>query len=408
MQVNKRKIINDPVLGFINIPSDLLHDLIQHPYMQRLNRIKQLGLSSFVYPGTQHTRFLHSLGAMHLMHEAISQLRSKGNEISEEEAEAALAAILLHDLGHGPFSHSLEHTLIENFHHEQMSLLLIEKINKELNGKLDMAIEIFKDQYPKKYLHQLVSGQLDMDRLDYLIRDSFFSGVAEGSIGANRIIKMLNVKDDCLVVEAKGIYSIENFLIARRLMYWQVYLHKTAVSAEKMLINIIQRAKKLITSGESLFASPALQYFLENKLTGNNLLNNQEAIENFIMLDDTDIFSAIKVWMCHSDKTLSTLSSQFINRKLFKVKISDKPFAQEELNSLNLHYQNKCNLNEQEAQYFWNAGPIHSDTYNPSASNINILYNDGSIKEISEASDMLNTNMLSARITKYYLCYSQI
>lgn len=408
MQINKRKIINDPVLGFINIPSDFLHDLIQHPYMQRLNHIKQLGLSSFVYPGTQHTRFLHSIGAMHLMHEAIAQLRNKGNEISDEEAEAALAAILLHDIGHGPFSHSLEHTLIEDFHHENMSLLLIEKINTELNGKLDMAIDIFTDKYPKKYLHQLVSGQLDMDRLDYLIRDSFFSGVAEGSIGANRIIKMLNVKDDCLVVEAKGIYSVENFLIARRLMYWQVYLHKTAVSAEKMLINIIQRAKYLATSGNSLFASPSLQYFLENKISGTSLLTDKEAIEHFILLDDSDFISAIKVWMKHTDKTLSTLSTQFINRKLFKVKISETPFEQTELDKLNKHYEKNCNLSKQEASFFWHAGPIHSETYNPSAGNINILYNDGEIKEISEASDMLNTNMLSARITKYYLCYSHI
>lgn len=408
MQINKRKIINDPVLGFINIPSDFIHDLIQHPYVQRLNRIKQLGLSSFVYPGTQHTRFLHSIGAMHLMHETITQLRIKGNEITDEEAEAALAAILLHDIGHGPFSHSLEHSLITNFQHEEMSLLLIESINKEYNGKLDLAIEIFCDKYPKKFLHQLVSGQLDMDRLDYLIRDSFFSGVAEGSIGANRIIKMLNVANDCLVVEAKGIYSIENFLIARRLMYWQVYLHKTAVSAEKMLINIIQRAKELFTLGEDLFASPSFKFFLNKNDTNYNIFKDKESIEHFINLDDSDIFSAIKVWMTHPDKVLSSLSTNFIHRKLFKVKISEQAFTSDELKQLNINYQKKYELSENEAKYFWNAGPIHSDTYNPSAGNINILYNNGDIKEISVASDMLNTNMLSARITKYYLCYTAI
>lgn len=402
---NKRKIINDPVLGFINIPAELLYDLIQHPYMQRLHRIKQLGLSSTVYPGTQHTRFLHSIGAMHLMSEAIAQLRAKNHEISETEAEASLAAILLHDIGHGPFSHSLENVLIENFHHEKLSLLLIQKINQELNGKLDLAIRIFEDKYSKKYLHQLISGQLDMDRLDYLIRDSFFSGVAEGVIGADRIIKMLSVKDDQLVVEAKGIYSVENFLIARRLMYWQVYLHKTAVAAEKMLVNIIERAKQLARQGDELFASPALQYFLKNKIDEKHLLENDEAIDNFMLLDDSDIICALKVWSTHHDLILSTLSKNFINRKLFKVKISETPFSEVEKNELIADCQKKYNLSATDANYFISEGLVHSQTYSPFSENINILYNDGSVKEISEASDMLNTKMLSSRTTKYYLCY---
>ncbi len=406
MQHNKRKIINDPVLGFINIPSAFIYDLIQHPYLQRLNRIKQLGLSSYVYPGAQHTRFIHSIGAMHLMNEAIAQLRAKGNEITDAEAEAALAAILLHDLGHGPFSHSLEDIIIKDFCHESISLLLIEKMNKEMNGALDMAISIFKGEYHKKYLHQLISSQLDMDRLDYLIRDSFYSGVAEGAIGANRIIKMLNVVDDDLVIEAKGIYSAENFLIARRLMYWQVYLHKTAVAAEKMLIAILTRAKQVVKSDKNLFASPALLYFIKNEINGKEL-QTEEAIKNFISLDDSDIISAIKVWSSHSDKILSLLSQNFIERRLFKVKISDEAFDPNEIELLKKNYIEKLNITEEESSFFFNVGPIHSETYSPNAENIKILYNNGQIKEISEASDMLNINMLSNRTTKYYLCYSK-
>lgn len=408
MLTNKRKIINDPVLGFITIPSDFLYDLIQHPYMQRLNRIKQLGLSSFVYPGTQHTRFLHSIGAMHLMDEAIIQLRLKGHEISEEEADGALAAILLHDIGHGPFSHSLEYVLIDEFSHEELSHLLISKINEQMSGKLDLAIAIFNNTYPKKFLHQLVSGQLDMDRLDYLIRDSFYSGVAEGVIGADRIIKMLTVTDDSLAVEAKGIYSIENFLIARRLMYWQVYLHKTAVAGEKMLVKIIQRAKQLMLAGEVLFASPALLFFLKNNISGVDFIKNPQAIEQFILLDDSDIISAVKVWMSHSDKVLSTLSANFTNRKLFKVKISDFPFLDSEIKLLETEILRSLNISSQDISYFLSVGPIHSSTYNPNVDNINILYKDGNVKEISEASDMLNTNMLSSRTTKYYLCYYHV
>ncbi len=403
--VNKKKIINDPVLGFINIPSDFLYDLIQHPYFQRLSRIRQLGVASFVYPGTQHTRFLHSLGAMHLTMEAIAQLRSKGNNITEEEENGVLAAILLHDIGHSPFSHSLENLLSKDIDHEKITLLLLQKINSELGGKLNTAIAIFTDTYPKRYLHQLVSSQLDMDRLDYLIRDSFFSGVVEGTIGAERIIKMLNVKDDNLVVEAKGIYSIENFLIARRLMYWQVYLHKTTIAAEKMLINILRRAKELSGKGTDLFASPALSFFLKNNITEKDFVDNELVVSQFISLDDSDVVSAIKTWISHPDKVLSTLSCGFINRRLFKVNISDMEFDANVSTKLKQEYLQKFGITEHEADYFLVEGKIHSNTYNPSAENIKILYNDGSVREISEASDMLNTNMLSQRMTKYYRCY---
>ncbi|MBN1462384.1 MAG: HD domain-containing protein [Paludibacteraceae bacterium] len=407
MNYNKRKIINDPVLGFITIPTEFLYDLIQHPYMQRLNRIKQLGLASFVYPGTQHTRFQHSIGAMHLMNETINQLRFKGIDITDEEAEAVLAAILLHDIGHGPFSHALEHSIVKNIHHETLSLLLIEKINAETNGKLDLAISIFNNNYHKKFLHQLVSGQLDMDRLDYLVRDSFYSGVAEGTVGAARIIKMLTVKDDCLVVEAKGIYSIENFLIARRLMYWQVYLHKTAVAAECMLVNILKRAKELSQNGTPLFATPALQYFLTNTVTIDVFETSPAALSNFVLLDDSDVISALKVWASHPDIVLSTLSQHFINRKLFKVKTNNKKFSSAEKVALLKIYQKKYAINNVDAKYFLHEIGLTNDTYNSSYGSVKILYNDGSVKDISNASDILNTSILSKNITKHFLCFLQ-
>lgn len=407
MNYNKRKIINDPVLGFITIPTEFLYDLIQHPYMQRLNRIKQLGLASFVYPGTQHTRFQHSIGAMHLMNETINQLRFKNIDITDEEAEAVLAAILLHDIGHGPFSHALEHSIVKNIHHETLSLLLIEKINDETNGKLDLAIAIFNNNYRKKFLHQLVSSQLDMDRLDYLVRDSFYSGVAEGTVGAARIIKMLNVKDDCLVVEAKGIYSIENFLIARRLMYWQVYLHKTAVAAECMLVNILKRAKELSQNNTPLFATPALQYFLTKTVTIDVFETSPTALSNFVLLDDSDVISAIKVWASHPDLVLSTLSQHFINRKLFKVKTSNKKFSSAEKVALLKIYQKKYAINNVDAKYFLHEIGLTNDTYNSSHGNVKILYNDASVKDISNASDILNTSILSKNITKHFLCFLQ-
>ena len=334
--VYERKIINDPVFGFINIPKGLLYDIVRHPLLQRLTRIKQVGLSSVVYPGAQHTRFQHSLGAFYLMSEAITQLASKGNFIFDSEAEAVQAAILLHDIGHGPFSHVLEDTIVKGIPHEEISLMLMERMNKEMNGQLSLAIQIFKDEYPKRFLHQLVSGQLDMDRLDYLRRDSFYTGVTEGNIGSARIIKMLDVADDRLVVESKGIYSIENFLTARRLMYWQVYLHKTSVAYEKMLISTLLRAKELASQGIELFASPALRFFLYNDITPTEFYSNPDCLENFIQLDDNDIWTALKVWSTHTDKVLSTLSMGMINRNIFKVEISSEPISEDRKKELTL------------------------------------------------------------------------
>ena len=405
---NKRKIINDPVFGFINIPNDFLYDIIQHPYFQRLNRIKQLGLASFVYPGAQHTRMQHSLGAMHLMGEAITQLRDAGHEITSAEAEAVRACILLHDIGHGPFSHTLEHSLVSGVSHEEISLLMMQKINLEMDGKLDMALKIFTNVYPKKFLHQLVASQLDMDRLDYLSRDSFYSGVSEGIIGAARIIKMLNIHDDQLVVEAKGIYSIEKFLVARRLMYWQVYLHKTSVAAEKMLMNILKRAKELASRGEELFASPSLHYFLYNEINKTNFTNSKLGLENFALLDDSDIICAIKVWSSHPDVVLSTLSKAFTNRRLFKVQISSEPINTEKKENQLKQYVEFFNVDLKDAVYFMGEETVSTDTYSSEDDNINILYKDNTVKDIAEASDMLNITVLTKKVEKYYYCYYRI
>ncbi|MCD7971513.1 MAG: HD domain-containing protein [Candidatus Azobacteroides sp.] len=405
---NKRKIINDPVFGFINIPSEFIYQLIQHPFFQRLNRIKQLGLASFVYPGAQHTRFQHSLGAMHLTYEAIAILRSKGHEITQEEANGVLGAILLHDVGHGPFSHVLEYTIVKNIHHEDISLCMMKKINEEMDGQLDISLAIFNDEYPKRFLHQLISGQLDMDRLDYLRRDSFFTGVTEGNIGSARIIKMLNVKNDKLVVDAKGIYSIENFLTARRLMYWQVYLHKTAVSSEKMLMNTLVRAKELVEKGIKVFASPALSYFLENKVTNEDFRKDKKVLNYFSLLDDTDIWSALKVWINHEDKVLSTLSNFLIHRKLFKIEISSQPFEKEVIQGHLSRVAEKLAISEKEAAYLVHTDTISTNMYNREDDRIGILYNDGNVKDIAEASDMLNISLLAKKVKKYYLCYARI
>lgn len=405
---NKRKIINDPVFGFINIPNDFLYDIIQHPYFQRLHRIKQLGLSSFVYPGAQHTRLQHSLGAMHLMGEAITQLRLQGQEITHNEEQAVCACILLHDIGHGPFSHALEHSLVNNISHEGISLLMMEQINAELTGKLNLALEIFTNRYHKKFLHQLVSSQLDMDRLDYLSRDSFFSGVSEGIIGAARIIKMLNVHNDQLVVDIKGIYSVEKFLVARRLMYWQVYLHKTSVAAEKMLVNILKRAKELAARGENLFASPALHYFLYNHIDRQTFSLSDEALTNFALLDDSDLISAIKVWSSHPDVVLATLCKGFTNRRLFKVKINTEPVSAETIDEFSRQYQQYFGINKDDSQYFMGDETVSTDTYSPEDDSINILYKDGSVKDISVASDMLNISVLTKKVEKHYFCYYKI
>ena len=380
----ERKIINDPVFGFINIPKGLLYDVVRHPLLQRLNRIKQLGLSSVVYPGAQHTRFQHSLGAFYLMSEAIQQLATKGNFIFDSEAEAVEAAILMHDIGHGPFSHVLENTIVQGVSHEDISLMLMERINKEMNGQLTLAIQIFKDEYPKRFLHQLVSGQLDMDRLDYLRRDSFYTG------------------------ESKGIYSIENFLTARRLMYWQVYLHKTSVAYEKMLISTLLRAKELASRGIDLFASPALKFFLYNDISREAFYNNPECLENFIQLDDNDIWTALKVWSRHSDKVLSTLSAGMINRNIFKVEISTEPISEERKKELTLQISEQLNIPLSEARYFISTPSIEKNMYDEADDSIDILYNDGSIKNIAEASDMLNISLLSKKVKKYYLCYQRL
>ncbi|MDR1737876.1 MAG: HD domain-containing protein [Candidatus Symbiothrix sp.] len=401
----KRKIINDPVFGFINIPNDFIYRIIAHPCFQRLNRIKQLGLSHLVYPGAQHSRLSHSLGAMYLMNEAIAQLRSKGHCITADEENAALAAILMHDLGHGPFSHVLENTLICNVRHETLSLLLMQRMNAEMNGQLNMAIAIFNNEYAKTFLHQLVSGQLDVDRLDYLRRDSFFTGVTEGNIGSARIIKMMTVKDDRLVVEAKGIYSIENFLMARRLMYWQVYLHKTSIAAEKMLINILKRAKYLYRHGTPVFASPALHYFLINQVDEQTFFNDPQALDNFIALDDNDLWSALKVWATHPDRVLSLLSYSLINRKLFRVEIEQHPFDEAYIDEKRQHLAAHFDLPLHDCEYLTYSDEISSNMYNEADDSIKILFKDGSIKDIAEASDMLNIQLLSKKIRKYYLCY---
>ena len=404
----ERKIINDPVFGFINIPKGLLYDIVRHPLLQRLTRIKQVGLSSVVYPGAQHTRFQHSLGAFYLMSEAITQLTSKGNFIFDSEAEAVQAAILLHDIGHGPFSHVLEDTIVQGVSHEEISLMLMERMNKEMNGQLSLAIQIFKDEYPKRFLHQLVSGQLDMDRLDYLRRDSFYTGVTEGNIGSARIIKMLDVADDRLVIESKGIYSIENFLTARRLMYWQVYLHKTSVAYERMLISTLLRAKELASQGVELFASPALHFFLYNDINHTEFHNNPDCLENFIQLDDNDIWTALKVWSNHPDKVLSTLSLGMINRNIFKLENSAEPIGEDRIKELTLQISQQLGITLSEANYFVSTPSIEKNMYDPADDSIDIIYKDGTIKNIAEASDMLNISLLSKKVKKYYLCYQRL
>lgn len=405
----KKKIINDPVFGFITIPDNFLYDLIQHPVLQRLNRIKQMGLAFYVYPGAQHTRLHHSIGAMYLMNEAINNLRMKGHEITNEEAIGAMACILLHDVGHGPFSHALEHTLINGIHHEELSLSLMMHLNEELGGRLETCLLIFQNKYPKRFLHQLVSGQLDVDRLDYLRRDSFFSGVTEGNIGSARIIKMLDLRNDRLVVEAKGIYSIENFLTSRRLMYWQVYLHKTAVAAEKMLIKVLTRAKELSNNGVKLFASPALLYFLENKVDKQFFESNmQDVLTHFVRLDDNDIWCALKVWADNDDIVLSKLSSGLVNRKLFKIEVTGEPTDPNYIRTYMQQYMEKLGVNEYEASYLYSSDVIYTNMYNEFDDSIDILYNDGTIKDISEASDMLNIQLLSKTVEKYYFSYLKL
>jgi len=407
--MNDYKVINDPVFGFIKIPRGLLLDIVKHPLMQRLNRINQLGLASVVYPGARHTRFQHSLGAFHLMSEAILSLQQKGIFIFDSEAEAVEAAILMHDIGHGPFSHVLENTLISGISHEDISLLMMEQVNRDLGSQLGMAVSVFKDLYPKRFLHQLISSQLDMDRLDYLRRDSFFTGVTEGSIGSARIIKMLNVVDDQLVVDQKGIYSIENYLTSRRLMYWQVYLHKTAVAYEKMLVNMLRRAKFLVSQGRSVFASPALSYFLENEVDASWFATHEEALLMYEELDDSDIWSAMKAWRHCDDKILSRLAGGMLDRRIFRVEVNDNPVSEDEISTLAARIAEHEKVTEDEArQYLMSVNTIQKDMYSMDDDHIGILYKDGTVKDVSEASELLNVSLLSKKIRKYYLCYQRI
>ncbi len=403
--LNKKKIINDPVYGFINIPSAFVFDLISHPYFQRLRYIKQLGMTHLVYPGALHTRFHHALGAMHLMGLAIEVLRNKGQHITAGEEEAATVAILLHDIGHGPFSHALEHSLVHGIRHEAISMLVMERLNEEFEGRLTGAIQIFKGQYHKPFLAQLVSGQLDLDRMDYLNRDSFFTGVSEGVISSDRIIKMFNVLNDELVIEEKGIYSIEKFLVARRLMYWQVYLHKTVVSGEMMLVQILKRAKLLAVSGAELFATPSLAYFLTRNLNSADFFKDQSHLKEFLKLDDQDIFAAVKVWSGHEDKVLSALCSMMINRNLYKVEISNK--APDPLRVLNIRDQamEKLGLTAEEAEYFVFTDVITNRAYDPGSGRISILMKNNQTTDIAKASDLSNIESLDKTVRKYILCY---
>ena len=404
-RAKKSKIINDPIYGFVQLPGDIISDLINHPYFQRLRRIKQLGMTNLVYPGALHTRFHHALGAMHLMTEAIDVLRSKDIEISAEEAEAVTIAILLHDIGHGPFSHALEHSIAKSISHEDLSALLMERLNTQYAGRLSLAIRIFNNQYRKKFLHQLVSSQLDMDRLDYLKRDSFFTGVSEGVISSDRIIKMLTVKNDELAVEEKGIYSIEKFIIARRLMYWQVYLHKTVVAAENMLVNILKRAKDLSSQGEELFATPALAVFLKNNYQKKDFLEYPGLLETFALLDDYDIFASVKVWMHHDDKILSGLCKSLVERRLFKIELTKEKISPAYRQQLIEKTAKKFRITEKEASYYVCTGEVENSAYKTNIVKINILMNDGKVLDIAEASDQMNTDVLSKTVKKYFICY---
>ena len=407
-QINKKKIINDPVLGFINLQSELIFDLIEHPTFQRLRRIKQLGLSYLVFPGANHSRFEHALGASYLMRQAISVLRLKGHEITEVEAEAVTAAILLHDIGHAPFSHVLENTLVE-ISHEEISLLLMNQLNEYFNGKLNLAIQIFTNQYKKHFLHQLVSSQLDIDRLDYLNRDSFFTGVVEGTIGAERIIKMLNVWQDQLVVDEKGIYSIEKFLISRRLMYWQVYLHKTVVSAENLLINVLKRAKELVVAGEIVYTTPTLKVFLENNFTAadfkNNIIIEGKSILNwYALLDDNDISISIKEWQTNPDMTLSSLAGRLNNRKLFKIQLLSSPVSKTAEEKILKKITNEITNDISLSGYFLISGEITNNAYDKHNEKILVLDKTGKVKDMQQASD-IDLTALTKTVRKYYLCF---
>ena len=402
---SKYKIINDPVYGFIQMPDKTNAVIVEHPWFQRLRHIRQLGLAFYVYPGALHTRFQHSLGAHYLTTLAIEIIKSKGLEISEEESDAVCTAILLHDIGHGPFSHALESILVSDISHETISLLFMENLNKQMNGELSLAIQIFQNQYPKRFLHQLVSSQLDMDRLDYLKRDSFFSGVSEGIIGSDRIIKMLNVDNDNLVVDEKGIYSIEKFLIARRLMYWQVYLHKTVLATEQMLKNIFLRVRQLCEMKKIPVGIPVLLDFLTNKYTINDFRNNPVMLDHFSQIDDNDLLSVIKLWAHNDDKVLSLLCKNFIARKLLKIEMQNHPFEEERIENYKEKISRLYAISKEEARYFVFADSATNHAYSAEDDRINILFKSGELKDISEASDMLNIQVLSKNVKKFFFCY---
>ncbi|MCB9360317.1 MAG: HD domain-containing protein [Flavobacteriales bacterium] len=402
---NKKKIFNDPIYGFITIPHDIIFDLIEHPYFQRLRRVKQLGLTHLVYPGALHTRFHHAMGAMHLMYNAVEVLRSKNVEITDEEAQGVLIAILLHDIGHGPFSHALEHSIVNGISHEEISTLFMDKLNKEFKGKLDLALQIFRNEYPKKFLHQLVSSQLDMDRLDYLKRDSFYSGVSEGVISTDRIIKMLTVKNDALAIEEKGIYSIEKFIIARRLMYWQVYLHKTVLSAENLLVKILKRAKFLASQGEELFCTPSLHVFLYNNYNLTSFQTKPNLLDTFSDLDDTDIMASVKVWQNHNDKVLSVLCKMMVNRNLYKIVLQNKKFEKAEVEEMKSKVQQKLKLTDEEVEYFVFQDSIVNNAYNARKDKINILLKNNKVSDIAEAADTFSISAISKPVKKWFLCF---
>ena len=402
---NRRKIINDPVYGFISLPNDLIYDLVGHPWFQRLRNIRQLGLSSLVYPGAVHSRFQHSLGAMYLTGQAVHTLRSKGIEISEAEEVAVLTAILLHDIGHGPFSHALEHSLIEDTPHEVMSVLIMEELNNAMNGRLTEAIAIFRGEYPRRFFHDLVTGQMDMDRLDYLRRDSFFTGVIEGSVGSDRIIRMLNVADDRLVVDEKGIYSVEKFLIARRMMYWQVYNHRTVVSAEKLLTSLLVRARQVTAEGVKLFAPPALEWFLAPRHNMAALEERKALVGHFTALDESDILSATKVWMNCGDRVLEDLCRRFVNRDLLGIELQRTPFSGEKVAETGRRAKTILGLKDDEVIFYVNTGDVYNQTYAPGTPEVRILLKNGSTRDITAVSDLFDKEALSEKVTKYYLCY---
>jgi HD superfamily phosphohydrolase len=409
-QKNKRKLINDPVYGFISIPGDLIYDLIEHPWFQRLRHIKQLGLTGYVYPGANHSRFQHCIGALHLMCMALETLKGKGVQIACNEEEAVCIAILLHDIGHGPFSHGLEASIINDITHEDVSLLLMKMLNEEFESKLTLAIDIFTDSYHRKFFHELVSGQMDMDRLDYLRRDSFFTGVIEGSVGSERIIRMLNVVNDRLVIDEKGIYSLEKFLIARRLMYWQVYMHKTVLSSESLLVNVLRRAKEISVDGRDLYATPSLRFFLRNNIGKDDLIREGMytpalIASNFTRLDDNDVMVSAKYWADFSDNVLSELSGRLINRNLFAIELQNDPFPANRVDKLKKFAEQRPGINAGMVDYYVYTGTISNLAYTPDAPEVTILLKNGNTADVSQVSDMFDHRFLSERITKYFLCY---